>query len=124
MTKKVFISFDFDNDKGIKNFVMGQAKLPTSPFWGADWSMKEAAPQSKWEDEAERRIKKCDIVLVMVGEQTHKASGVLKEVELARQYKKLIAQIIAYPDIINPTPVDSAGRLYRWNWDNLKTLLN
>ena len=124
MTKRVFVSFDFDNDSGIKNFVMSQAKLPTSPFSGADWSMKEAAPQHNWENEAENRIKQCDIILIMVGKQTYKASGVLKEVELARKYNKQIAQIIAYPNLINPTPVPNAGRLYRWNWDNLKTLLN
>jgi len=124
MAKKVFVSFDFNNDSGIKNFVMGQAKLLTSPFWGADWSMKEAAPQHKWEDEAERRIKQCDIVLVMVGRQTYKADGVLKEVEFAREYDKPIAQIIAYSDLINPTPVANAGRLYRWSWENLKILLN
>ena len=86
--------------------------------------MKEAAPQHRWEDEAERRIKQCDIVLVMVGKQTYKAAGVLKEVEFAREYNKPIAQIIAYPDLINPTPVADAGRLYRWSWENLKTLLN
>jgi hypothetical protein len=124
MAKKVFVSFDFDNDGGIKNFITGQAKLPTSPFWCADWSMKEAAPQHRWEDEAEQRIKQCDIVLIMLGKETHRASGVLKEVAFARQYNKPIAQIIAYSDLVNPTPVANAGRLYRWSWDNLKTLLN
>ncbi|MEA3463533.1 MAG: hypothetical protein U9R14_00395 [Patescibacteria group bacterium] len=123
MAKKVFVSFDFDNDSGIKNFVMGQAKLDTSPFWGADWSMKEEAPQHSWEDEAEKRIKQCDIVLVMVGKYTYKASGVLKEVGFARQHNKPIAQIIAYSDFVNPTQVANAGRLYRWSWENLKTLL-
>lgn len=124
MAKKVFVSFDFDNDSGIKNFVTGQAKLSTSPFWCADWSMKEAAPQHRWEDEAEKRIKQCDIVLVMVGKQTYKARGVLKEVEFARKHNRPIAQIIAYSDLINPTPVANAGRLYRWSWDSLRTLLN
>lgn len=122
--KKVFVSFDFDNDKGIKNFVMGQAKLPTSPFSGADWSMKEAAPQRNWEEVAERRIKQCDIVLVMVGRHTHKASGVLKEVQMARKHNVPVAQIIAYKDLINPTPVPNAGRLYRWSWDTLRQLLS
>jgi len=71
----------------------------------------------------EKRIKQCDIVLVMVGKHTHKASGVLKEVGFARQYNKPIAQIIAYSDLVNPTPVENAGRLYRWSWENLKALL-
>ena len=124
MAKKVFVSFDFDNDSGIKNFITGQAKLPISPFWCADWSMKEAVPQHRWEDEAEQRIKQCDIVLIMLGKETYRASGVLKEVAFARQYNKPIAQIIAYSDLVNPAPVANAGRLYRWSWDNLKTLLN
>ena len=124
MAKRVFVSFDFHNDGGIKTFLMGQAKLPTSPFAGADWSMKEAAPQHRWEEEAERRIKQCDIVLVMVGRQTYKASGVLKEVGFARQHNIPIAQIIAYPDLVNPTLVPNAGRLYRWSWPNLRSLLS
>lgn len=124
MAKRVFVSFDFHNDSGIKSFVMGQAKLSSSPFWGADWSMKEAARQHEWEEEAERRIKQCDIVIVMVGKQTYKAGGVLKEIEFARQHNKPIAQIIAYPNLVNPTPVANAGRLYKWNWENLQTLLN
>jgi hypothetical protein len=60
----------------------------------------------------------------MFGRQTYKANGVIKEVAFARQYNKTIAQIIAYSDLINPTPVANAGRLYRWSWDNLKTILN
>ena len=47
--KKVFVSFDFDNDKALKEFIIGQSKLPDSPFEVADWSMKEAAPQRSWE---------------------------------------------------------------------------
>jgi len=120
--KRVFVSFDFDHDRDIKNFLMGQAKLPTSPFWGADWSMKEAAPQRNWEQEAERRIKQCDIVIVMVGQQTHKAQGVLKEVQFAREAGIPIVQIIAYKEG-NYTAVPNAGRLYRWNWENLKKLI-
>ena len=46
--KKVFVSFDFDNDKALKVFSIGQSKLLDSPFEVADWSMKEAAPQRSW----------------------------------------------------------------------------
>ena len=119
---KVFVSFDFDNDKKLKEFVIGQSKNSDSPFEVADWSMKEAAPQRNWEDEAESRIKRSDLVMVMVGPTTHKAPGVLKEVEMARQNGIPIVQIIGYKDG-NYTAVPNAGRLYSWNWDNLKKLL-
>jgi hypothetical protein len=39
---KVFISFDFDNDETLKDFLVGQSKLEDSPFELADWSIKEA----------------------------------------------------------------------------------
>ncbi|PIT88976.1 MAG: hypothetical protein COU27_02785 [Candidatus Levybacteria bacterium CG10_big_fil_rev_8_21_14_0_10_36_7] len=124
MKKKVFVSFDWHNNRNIKNFVMGQAKLPASPFWGIDYSMREAAPQQSWEDIAERRIKQCDLVLIMVGSKTYQAGGVLKEVAMARKHEIPVAQIIAYKDLMNVTPVPNAGRLYRWSWDNLKELLS
>ena len=124
MTKKrAFISFDFDRDKILKDFVIGQAKLRDSPFDAADWSMKEAAPQSKWEAEAEARIKRSDVVIVMVGSQTYRAPGVLKEVAMARDNEIKIVQIIGYRDT-SPKAVANAGRLYKWNWANLKNILS
>lgn len=122
MKKPVFVSFDFDNDKKLKDFIIGQSKLQDSPFEVSDWSMKEAAPQRNWEQSAEDRIKRVELVIVMVGPETHRAPGVLKEVEMARRNNKPIVQVIGYKDG-NYTAVPNAGHLYRWNWDNLKKLL-
>jgi hypothetical protein len=120
--KRVFVSFDFDNDKTLKEFIIGQARLPDSPFEVVDTSLKEAAPMKTWEDKARAAIKRSDLVLVMVGPTTHKAPGVLKEVKMAREENVPIVQIIGYRDG-NYTAVPDAGRLYAWNWDNLKKLL-
>jgi hypothetical protein len=120
--KRVFVSFDFDNDKALKDFIIGQSKLPDSPFEIFDTSIKEAAPEKDWIDKAEAKIKVSDMVLVMVGPKTHNASGVLKEVSIARKWSIPIVQVIGYTDG-NYTPVPDAGRLYAWNWDNLKELL-
>jgi len=46
--KRVFISFDFDNDKTLKDFIIGQAKNEDSPFEVSDYSLKEAAPEKDW----------------------------------------------------------------------------
>ncbi len=75
-----------------------------------------------WEDKARAAIKRSDIVVVMVGSNTHKASGVLKEVEMAREEDIPIVQVIGYKDG-KYTAVTNAGRLYEWNWENLKKLL-
>ena len=120
--KRVFVSFDFDNDKTLKDFIIGQARLPDSPFEVIDTSLKEAQPMKTWEDKAREAIKRSDIVLVMVGASTHKAPGVLKEVKMARDANIPIVQVIGYKDG-NYTQVPDAGRLYAWNWDNLKKLI-
>lgn len=120
--KRVFVSFDFDNDKVLKDFIIGQSRLPDSPFEVIDPSLKEAAPMKTWEDKARVAIKRSDIVVVMVGPKTHSASGVLKEVAMAREEQIPIVQVIGYKDG-NYTAVSNAGRLYAWNWDNLKNLL-
>ena len=120
--KRVFVSFDFDNDRALKEFIIGQAKNPDSPFEVIDTSLKEAAPMKTWEDKARAAIKRSNLVLVMVGRYTHRAPGVLKEVQMAREEGIPIVQMIGYRDS-DYTPVPNAGRLYKWDWDNLKNLL-
>jgi hypothetical protein len=110
--KKVFVSFDFDNDKKLKDFIIGQSKLNDSPFEVIDHSLKEAAPEHNWESKANVAIKRSDIVIVMVGPHTHRAQGVLKEVTMARTANKHIVQVIGYKNG-DYTAVPGAGRLYR-----------
>jgi len=121
--KRVFVSFDFDNDRVLKDFVIGQSKHEDSPFEVIDHSLKEAAPEKDWEKKAAAAIARSEIVLVMVGVKTHKASGVLKEIAMARNAGVKIVQVIGYKEG-NYTPVPEAGRLYAWNWENLKKLLS
>lgn len=121
--KRVFVSFDFDNDRALKDFIIGQAKNGDSPFEIVDYSIREAAPEKDWQLKAAAAISRSELVLVMVGPSTHKAHGVLKEVQMAREAKVKIVQIIGYKDG-NYTPVPGAGRLYAWNWENLKKLLS
>ena len=120
--KRVFISFDFDNDLNLKNLLAGQAKLTDSPFEISDWSLKESAPEKDWEDKALARIKRSDIVVVIAGTSTYRASGVKKEVKMARNSDIKIVQI--KPQGTNPTRVENAGVLYDWTWSNLKVLLS
>lgn len=120
--KRVFVSFDFDHDRILKDFILQQAKRDEAPFEVIDHSLKEAAAEHDWERKARNAIGRSEIVLVMVGAQTHKAHGVLKEIAMAREAGVKIVQIIGYKDG-NYTPVPGAGRLYAWNWENLKKLL-
>ena len=119
--KRVFISFDYDNDLSLKNLLAGQAKKEDSPFEISDWSLKEAAPEKDWVEKAKSRIKKSNIIVVIAGDKTYKASGVKKEVKIARDNSIRIVQIKVQGS--NPTKVQDAGVLYDWTWENLKNIL-
>ena len=122
LKKRIFVCFDFDNDKVLKDFIIGQARLPDSPFEVIDHSLKEEFPMKTWEEKARYAIRRSDIVLVMVGPKTYKAPGVLKEVQMAREEGIQIVQMIGYKDGEYES-IPGAGRLYSWNWENLKNLL-
>ena len=123
MKTPIFVSFDFDNDRKLKDFIIQQARRQDSPFQVVDHSLKEAAPERSWEHKAARAIARAKVVLVMVGPHTHRAPGVRKEIRMAREQGKRVVQIIGYRDG-QYTPVKGAGQLYRWNWDNLAKILS
>lgn len=120
--KRVFISFDYENDRTLKSFIRGQARHPDASFGIVDWSMREAAPERSWERKARARIKRSDIVIVVAGRRTRTAPGVLREVKIARDEGIPVAQIIGYKNKKCPR-VPSDGRRYRWTRQNLKKLL-
>jgi len=121
--KRVFVSFDFDNDKALKDFLIGQSKLADSPFEVADHSLKEAAPEKDWLDKATAAIKRSEVFIVMLGPKTKSASGVKKEVKVANDLGKTKFQIIGYNNGSSDWAVENGGRTYAWNWENLKKLL-
>jgi len=120
---KLFVSFDFDHDKVLRDFVIGQAKLTDSPFDVADHSLKEAAPEKDWEAKARAAIARSDVFMVMLGSKTLRAPGVLKEVAMAQELGVTRFQVIGYSNGSEDWAVPGAGRTYAWNWENLKKLL-
>jgi hypothetical protein len=120
---KVFVSYDFDNDKVLKDFIIGQAKLPDSPFEVSDHSLKEAAPERDWQTKARTAITRAEKFIVMLGPRTRNAPGVKREVAIAKELGKPRFQIIGYRDGWRDWAIPDAGVTYSWNWDNLKKLL-
>lgn len=120
--KRVFVSFDFDNDKVLKDFLIGQSKLADSPFEVSDHSLKEAAPEKDWLDKATAAIKRSEVFIVMLGAKTKSASGVKKEVKVAKELGKTRFQIF-HKNGSSAWAVEDGGRACAWDWDNLKKLL-
>lgn len=122
--KRVFISFDYDNDLDLKNLLVGQAKNDDSPFEIADFSIKEAISED-WKKKARTRIKGCDVVSVICGEYTDTATGVSAEVKIVQEEEIDYFLLYGRKDKTckKPKAANSTDKIYRWTWDNLKALI-
>jgi hypothetical protein len=97
-------------------------RLPDSPFEVIDHSLKEAAPEAQWVANARAAISRSEVFIIMLGAHTRYAPGVLKEVGIANELKKTRFQLIDKDGSEN-WAVPNGGRVYRWDWGNLKKLL-
>jgi hypothetical protein len=122
--KRTFISFDYDHDARLKDLLVGQAKNFDSPFEITDMSIK-APITTDWKSNARTRIKGCDVAVVICGEHTHTASGVSAEVKIAQEESVAYFLLAGYSDKTckKPTAAKSNDKVYKWTWDNLKTLI-
>ena len=118
---KAFLSFDFDHDHELKGHLLSQAKRPDSPFSITDFSLEESFPDGRWVSRAQRAISKCDVVVVLLGRDTHSAPGVLEEVAIARGYGKAIFQL--RPQGKRYGKVREAGPVYSWKWSTISRAL-
>lgn len=125
MKKRAFISFDYDNDSRLKDFLIGQSKNPDSQFEIFDMSIKEAIA-TNWKDYALTKIKGSDVVIVICGQKTHTANGVTAELKMAQQLNKPYFLLKGYPDVVctKPCGATSNDKIYKWTWDNLKALIS
>ena len=122
--KKVFISFDFDNDEFLRTALVGQAKNPDSPFQIIDRSLKEPL-SGDWKSKIRERIRNTDIVVVLCGEKTHTATGVAAELSITQELDKPYFMLQGYTDRVctPPTSAKPSDKMYRWTWDNLRALV-
>lgn len=80
----IFFSFEFDRDKELYGSFFAQAK-GESRHAIRNYSLEKVHPPADWKVEAERRIDRCDIVVTVVGQDTHTASGVEEEKRIAKR---------------------------------------
>jgi hypothetical protein len=119
---RAFLSFDYDHDVSSKNLFAGQAKSDSpSPFVVEDWSSKSSLPEKEWEAEIETKIKKCNMLIVLVGKSMSSASGVEKEIVFAK-----LLSVPTFGVYVDGAGVDSAlpigltrNRTIMWTWPNV-----
>ena len=91
-TLNIFVSFEFDKDQDLKNNFYRQAKEETNHRI-RDCSLHEFYPDEAWKNKARNAIRKCDVVVVLIGQNTQNAPGVIVETDMARSLGKPIIQV-------------------------------
>ena len=121
---RVFISFDYDHDSDLKNMLVGQARNSDSPFEITDMSIKEAIAK-EWKDNARRRIKGCDVLIVICGKETDTATGVSSELKIAQEEGVPYFLLWGRSDevCVRPAAAAKSDKIYKWTWSNLKSLI-
>ena len=118
---RAFISFDYDHNKTNKELFIGQCTNSRTPFSVADWSAKEAMPQSEWKNLVEAKMKKTNMVIILVGRFMATATGVEREIKMAKENN--IPYFGIYVDGAGFTSNLPAGlarnQVIGWTWDKI-----
>ena len=71
-TLNIFVSFEFDKDNDLKNNFFAQAERHTQ-HRVRNCSLNEAYPDADWRQKARVAIEECDVVVILIGQDTHNA---------------------------------------------------
>ena len=111
---RVFLSFEFGKDNKLYHNFYSQAEWH-SQYEIIDCSLNEQYhPDARWLEKARKQISLSDIVIVMVGQDTHNAPGVEKEVGEAHQLNKPMFQV--RPQRRTYGKVRGAREMIPWKW--------
>lgn len=121
---KVFLSFEFDRDADLYRNFFTQASRGDSSHDIEDYSLNEAyrPHDDSWVKTARSQIKRSDIVIVALGDDTHNAPGVEKEVTIANQLHKPVFQI--RPKNRTSGEVRGAGEMIPWDWKKIDAMIS
>ena len=117
----IFVSFEFDKDQDLKNNFYRQAEEETNHRI-RDCSLHESYPDETWKNKARNAIRRCDVVVVLIGQDTHNAQGVIVETDMARSFGKSIIQVRPQGRPYNG--LTRLGQPIPWRWSRINTELD
>ena len=119
-TRSVFLSFEFDRDRSRQGTFIGQAKQHCD-FTLEDKSLPAAVHDEKWRQAAKKRMQTSDVVIVLLGKDTHSANGVKDELSLAGEVKVPVVQLM--PQEPSYGLVASNGAVCTYTWKRINEML-
>ena len=117
----VFFSFEFKRDNELRGSFFAQAKNE-SRHAIRDYSLDKVHPPADWTEEAKKLIAQCKVVIIVIGKNTHNATGVEEERKIAQRLKKKMFQI--QPQNQNYGGLNGAGEIIPWKWDRINAKID
>ena len=123
--KKIFISFDYDNDKDIRGSLKEQLESRSFGFHVQDFSLTTPIDE-KWKRNVRLIIKQCDFVIFLCGRNTGDAKGVSAEWTIAKEenVKYFLLKGRKKYGVQRPHDASKSEIIHKWSIKNLKKLLN
>jgi hypothetical protein len=117
-----FISFAIE-DSRIRDLFVGQGRHPETPWEITDWSAYEAFDE-RWKTQMRSRIRRCRVVILLVGKTTYLAEGALWEVNCALQEGIPTFGVWISRTDRGPNPsCFRAENIIDWTWDGVGTMI-
>ena len=116
--RSIFLSFEFEKDASRPRAYIGQAEEHCD-FALTDKSLPEADHSDRWRRDAKRRIEASDVVIVLLGPDTHNAPGVKDELSLAGEVGCPVVQLMPQDKTYGLVAKNRAVCDYKWDTINL-----
>ena len=121
--KRVFISFDFDNDKELRGDLVAQSQDPRSPFSIVDCSLR-ASYDEKWRAKVRSIIRDSDLTIVICGAHTDTAAGVAAEITITQEERKPYFLLRGRRvGSVRPRNARTSDEMHPWTWPTLQRLI-
>lgn len=116
--KKVFISYDYDNDKHYKNLLIAWSRNESEYFGGFTFEDGSTDVSINSTDKAaikraiSRRMAQCDVFFLLVGEETHRSEWCNWEIDKAIELGLVLVAVKI--NSTNTSPVGILGVGATW----------
>ena len=118
--RSIFLSFEFERDSERRGAFIGQAKV-NCEFAIIDKSLPSAQHDERWRREAKGEIGASEVIIVLLGPDTHSAPGVKDELSLAGEVRCPVVQLM--PQNKNYGLAAKDGAICEYKWETINRML-